>query len=77
MKQPGQLTLEEKATRACLYAAQHDIKEYEIKGNRMIYYSNYPELEATFKVIVRLNTMNVERQKLGYWNPKGNINMCK
>ena len=56
MKQPGQLTLEEKATRACLYAARHDIKEYEIKGNRMIYYSNYPELEETHKVIVRLNT---------------------
>ena len=77
MKQPGQLTLEEKATRATLYAARHNIKEYEIKGNKMIYYANYPELEETHKVIVRLNTMNVERQKLTYWNPKGNVNMCK
>lgn len=77
MKQPGQLTFEEKATRACLYAARHGIKDYEIKGNKMIYYANYPEFETTMKVIVRLNTMQVERQKLGYWNPKGNANMCK
>lgn len=77
MKQPGQLTLEEKAKRAVAYAERHNICDYVIKGNRMIYYANYPETATTFKVIVRLNTMETERQKLTYWNPKGNVNMCK
>lgn len=77
MIQKGQLTLEEKAKRATEFAEKHNIKEYEIKGNRMIYYANYPEFHKTTKVIVRLNTMEVDRQKLNYWNPKGNSNMCK
>ena len=77
MIQEGQLTLEEKAKRATEFAEKHNIKDYTIQGNRMIYYANYPEFQTTTKVIVRLNTMKVERQKLGYWNPKGNANMCK
>ena len=58
------------------YAQEHGIVEYKVKGNRMIYYENSEsQTENTVKVIVRLNTLTVERQKLNYFNPKGNLNM--
>lgn len=81
MIQKGQLSLTEKAKRATEYAEKYGILDYTIKGNRMIYYANYPEYlnepRKTYKVIVRLNTMKEERQKLSYWNPKGNANLYK
>ena len=61
------------------YAEEHGILEYKVKGNRMIYYANYPaylELpNRTYKVTVRLDTMKEERQLLKKWNPKGNYNL--
>ena len=71
------ITAEEKEQRALLYAEEHGILEWKIKGNRMIYYANYPEQKYTIKVTVRLDSMKEERQKLTKWNPKGNVNMYK
>ena len=63
---------------ALQYAERHGIVEYKVKGNRMIYYANYPayltEPRYTMKVTVRLNTLKEERQRLTKWNPKGNAN---
>ena len=63
------------------YAEKYGIIDYAVKGNRMIYYANYPEYlnnkKHTIKVTVRLNTLKEERQKLTYWNPRGNANICK
>lgn len=75
------LTQEEKELRALRYAERYGILNYKVKGNRMIYYANYPEYLSepryTMKVTVRLDTMKEERQKLTKWNPKGNANMYK
>ena len=58
------------------YANKHGIVGYKVDGNRMIYYENSEtEPKCTTKVIVRLNTLQVTRQKLTYWNPKGDLNM--
>lgn len=54
------------------YAANHNINDYKVKGNRMIYYVNSDNL--TTKYIVRLNTLMVEKQELNYWNPNGDSN---
>jgi hypothetical protein len=66
---------------ALQYAEKYGIVDYKINGNRMIYYANYPEYlnnpRYTIKVTVRLNTLKEDRQKLTYWNPKGNANMYK
>ena len=63
------------------YAEKYGILDYKVKGNRMIYYANYPaylsEPRKTYKVTVRLNTLKEERQKLTKWNPKGNVNLRK
>ena len=76
-----QETLKKKEDAAKLYAEEHGILDYKVKGNRMIYYANYPEYlgqpRYTYKVIVRLDTMKEERQKLTKWNPKGNANLRK
>lgn len=75
------LTTEQKEQIALEYAEKYGIIEYKIKGNRMIYYANYPEYLSepryTMKVTVRLNTLKEERQKLTKWNPKGNYNLRK
>lgn len=74
-------TKERKEQIALQYAEKYGILDYKVKGNRMIYYANYPayltEPKYTMKVTVRLNTLKEERQKLRKWNPKGNVNMCK
>ena len=57
------------------YAETHKINDYKVKGNRMIYYENSNSL--TTKVTVRLNTLQVEKQQLNYWNPNGDSNMKK
>ena len=66
---------------ALQYAEEYGILDYKVKGNRMIYYANYPayisEPRRTYKVTVRLNTLKEERQLLTKWNAKGNSNMCK
>ena len=66
---------------ALQYAERYGILDYKVKGNRMIYYANYPaylsESRRTYKVTVRLNTMKEERQLLTKWNSKGNVNMRK
>lgn len=63
------------------YAEKYGIIEYKIKGNRMIYYANYPaylaEPRYTIKVTIRLDTLKEERQRLTKWNPKGNYNLRK
>lgn len=46
------------------YALEHGIVGHKVKGNRMIYYRN--QGDETIKVIVRLNTLKVEEQKLNY-----------
>lgn len=70
-----------KEQKALEYAEKHGILEWKVKGNRMIYYVNYPEYlsepRKTYKVIVRLDTMKEERQRLTKWNQKGNVNMYK
>ena len=75
------LTEEDKENRAIRYAEEFGILEWKRKGNRMIYYTNYPsylsEPKRTYKVTVRLNSMTEERQLLTKWNPKGNVNMYK
>ena len=75
------LTEEEKEHRAIRYAEEFGILDYKVKGNRMIYYANYPaylnEPRRTYKVTVRLNKMTSEKQLLTKWNPKGNVNMYK
>lgn len=72
---------ERKELIALQYAEKYGIVEYKVKGNRMIYYANYPaylaEPRYTMKVTVRLNTLKEERQKLNKWYPKGNANMRK
>lgn len=72
---------ERKELIALQYAERHGIVDYKVKGNRMIYYANYPayltEPRYTMKVTVRLNTLKEERQRLNKWNPKGNSNMYK
>lgn len=75
------LTTEQKEQIALEYAEKYGIIEYKVKGNRMIYYANYPEYLSepryTMKVTVRLNTLKEERQRLTKWNPKGNYNLRK
>lgn len=70
-----------KEQKALEYAEDKGILDWKIKGNRMIYYANYPEYlgnpKYTIKVTVRLDTMKEERQRLTKWNPKGNANMGK
>jgi hypothetical protein len=72
---------ERKELIALQYAEKYGILDYKVKGNRMIYYANYPaylsEPRRTYKVTVRLNTLKEERQLLTKWNPKGNHNMYK
>ena len=73
-----QMTKEQKAL---LYAEKYGILDYKIKGNRMIYYANYPEHlsepRKTYKVTVRLDTMKEERQRLTKWRAEGNANLYK
>ena len=75
------MSTKEKEQKALEYAEKHGILDWKVKGNRMIYYSNYPEYltnqKYTIKVTVRLDTMQEERQKLTKWNPKGNVNLRK
>ena len=70
-----------KEQKALEYAEKYGILDYKIKGNRMIYYANYPEYlsepRKTYKVTVRLDTMKEERQKLTKWRAEGNSNMYK
>lgn len=54
------------------YATDNNINNYKVKGNRMIYYVNSNNL--TTKYIVRLNTLQVEKQLLNYLNPNGDHN---
>jgi hypothetical protein len=81
LKERCDVTQQEKDKRALLYAEQYGILDWKVKGNRMIYYANYPEYlsepRKTYKVTVRLDAMKEERQKLTKWNPKGNANMYK
>lgn len=73
--------MNEKEKRALEYAEKYGIIDYKVKGNRMIYYANYPayiaEPNRTYKVTVRLDTMKEERQLLKKYYPKGNHNMYK
>lgn len=75
------LTQGQKVQRAIEYAEKHGILDFNVKGNRMIYYANYPaylaESDRTYKVTVRLDTMREERQLLNKYYPKGNNNMYK
>ena len=72
---------EQKEQKALEYAEKYGILDWKVKGNRMIYYANYPEYlsepKYTIKVTVRLDTMKEERQRLNKWNPKGNANFKK
>lgn len=76
-----QLTQGQKVQRAIEYAEKHGILDFNVKGNRMIYYANYPaylaEPDRTYKVTVRLDSMKEERQLLNKYYPKGNNNMYK
>ena len=62
------LTQAQKVQRAIEYAEKHGIIEFKVKGNRMIYHANYPaylsEPPKTYKITVRLDTMQEERQLL-------------
>ena len=49
------------------YAKKHNIKNYKVKGNRMIYYKNDYERMITTKVTVRLDSLRVDEQKLTKW----------
>ena len=75
------LTQGQKVQRAIEYAEKHGILDFNVKGNRMIYYANYPaylaEPDRTYKVTVRLDSMKEERQLLNKYYPKGNNNMYK
>lgn len=57
-----------KEDKALLYAEEHGIINYKVKGNRMIYYHNYPAYlnnpPYTVKYTVRLDTMKEERKVL-------------
>lgn len=57
-----------KEEKALLYAEEHGIIKYKVKGNRMIYYRNYADCcgtrPYTVKCTVRLDTMKEERQVL-------------
>ena len=66
-----------KEQKALEYANRNNIKDYKVKGNRMIYYANNPDYLCTTKVTVRLDTMEEKRQKLNKWIQKGNANMYK
>lgn len=68
-------TKERKNLIAEQYAQRNGIVGYKVDGNRMIYYENHKGEPCTVKVIVRLNTLKEERQKLNYFNQKGNLNM--
>ena len=74
-------TKAKKENAAAEYAKQKGIQGYTVKGNRMIYYRNYPVYlntpKHTIKVTVRLDTMKEEMQVLKKWNPKGNMNMIQ
>ena len=74
-------TRKKKEQTALEYAEKFGIVDYKVKGNRMIYYANYPEYlgepRYTIKVTIRLDTLKEERQKLTKWNPLGNSNMYK
>lgn len=67
--------------RAIEYAEKYGIIDYEVKGNQMIYYANYPEYlyvpKHTIKVTVDLDTGREECKVLQKWNPKGNANLRK
>ena len=60
--------MSEKEHKALLYAEEHGIIDYKVKGNRMIYYENHAAYldnpRYTIKVTIRLDTMQEERQKL-------------
>ena len=64
---------------AALIAEDRGILDYKLKGNRMIYYTNWKETQdkdVTYKVTIRLDTLKEERQKLNRYYEKGNINGC-
>ena len=75
------LTQGQKVQRAIEYAEKYGILDFNVKGNRMVYYANYPaylsEPNRTYKVIVRLDTMKEERKLLNKYYPKGNANLRK
>lgn len=55
---------------ALVYAENHGIVEYHVKGNKMIYYSSFPLEHSTIKATVNLTTMTETREYLkGYYKP--------
>lgn len=55
---------------AILYAEDHGIIEYHVKGNKMIYYSSFPMERSTIRAVVNLDTWHEERKYIkGYYKP--------
>ena len=54
---------------ANLYAQQHGIIDYKVNGNRMIWYTDHTE--GTYKVTIRLDALQEERQLLSKRNKRG------
>lgn len=65
---------EEKQQKAKEYALNNNILDWKVKGNRMIFYTNHPEPDRTYKITIRLDSMKEERQLLTKWSPRGNSN---
>ena len=68
--------------RALLYCETYGIIEpYKITNQTLIYYANYPaylsEPRRTYKVIVKLSTMEEKRTLLKKWSRKGIYNYRK
>jgi len=66
---------------AALYSERYGICDYNIIGNKMIYYSNHPaylkERRRTYKVIVNLDSLKeMNRVLLKRWSKKGCFNRC-
>lgn len=67
---------------ATIYAENCGIVKYEVKGNKMVYYANYPatafENRKTYKVCVNLDFFREEsRKELKRYNKVGDYNLYK
>ena len=61
---------------ATLYAEKYGVLEYKLIGKSMVYYSNYLNERATYKVTVNLEKMKEKsREKMSRYYQKGNVNM--
>ena len=61
--------------KALIEAEKRGIVTYNINGNKLVYYANYPMEKMTYRVVINLDTNKEERTALSGYYQKGNDNM--